>query len=61
MIPTLAVPSCESHLVINDEPLIPHLLDYRDAFIKNPDGSEYIGQVWPGYTVSVHHYTLFYA
>ncbi|KAF8587460.1 glycoside hydrolase family 31 protein [Ramaria rubella] len=22
-----------------------------DMFIKNPDGSEYIGQVWPGYTV----------
>ena len=23
----------------------------RDTFIKNPDGTEYIGQVWPGYTV----------
>ncbi|THU98206.1 hypothetical protein K435DRAFT_828477 [Dendrothele bispora CBS 962.96] len=23
----------------------------RDVFVKNPDGSEYIGQVWPGYTV----------
>lgn len=23
----------------------------RDVFIKNPDGSIYIGQVWPGYTV----------
>ncbi len=23
----------------------------RDVFIKNPDGSEYIGQLWPGYTV----------
>lgn len=23
-----------------------------DTFIKNPDGSEYIGKVWPGYTVS---------
>ncbi|KAI0076562.1 hypothetical protein K474DRAFT_1755437, partial [Panus rudis PR-1116 ss-1] len=22
-----------------------------DVWIKNPDGSEYIGQVWPGYTV----------
>ncbi|THU98207.1 hypothetical protein K435DRAFT_777589 [Dendrothele bispora CBS 962.96] len=22
-----------------------------DTFVKNPDGSEYIGQVWPGYTV----------
>ncbi|OCH87271.1 hypothetical protein OBBRIDRAFT_736445 [Obba rivulosa] len=22
-----------------------------DAWVKNPDGSEYIGQVWPGYTV----------
>ncbi|KAK2459580.1 hypothetical protein APHAL10511_008390 [Amanita phalloides] len=22
----------------------------KDVFIKNPDGSEYIGQVWPGYT-----------
>ncbi|PNS21638.1 hypothetical protein CAC42_997 [Sphaceloma murrayae] len=22
-----------------------------DVFMKNPDGSEYIGQVWPGYTV----------
>ncbi|KAF9067846.1 glycosyl hydrolases family 31-domain-containing protein [Rhodocollybia butyracea] len=22
-----------------------------DTFIKNPDGSEYIGKVWPGYTV----------
>src|SRR4051812_40285268 len=22
-----------------------------DAFMKNPDGSEYIGAVWPGYTV----------
>ncbi|QIW98302.1 hypothetical protein AMS68_003820 [Peltaster fructicola] len=23
----------------------------QDVFIKNPDGSEYIGAVWPGYTV----------
>ncbi|KAI8325998.1 alpha-glucosidase [Martensiomyces pterosporus] len=23
----------------------------KDVFIKNQDGSEYIGQVWPGYTV----------
>ncbi|KAF9528217.1 glycosyl hydrolases family 31-domain-containing protein [Crepidotus variabilis] len=23
----------------------------QDVFIKNPDGTEYIGQVWPGYTV----------
>ncbi|EIN04539.1 hypothetical protein PUNSTDRAFT_108330 [Punctularia strigosozonata HHB-11173 SS5] len=23
----------------------------RDVFVKNPDGSEYVGQVWPGYTV----------
>ncbi|KAG9308425.1 glycoside hydrolase family 31 protein [Chiua virens] len=23
----------------------------KDTFIKNPDGSPYIGQVWPGYTV----------
>ena len=23
-----------------------------DAFVKNPDGSHYIGQVWPGYTAS---------
>ncbi|KAJ2443524.1 hypothetical protein GGI03_007994, partial [Coemansia sp. RSA 2337] len=23
----------------------------QDVFIKNPDGSEFIGQVWPGYTV----------
>ncbi|KIP03540.1 glycoside hydrolase family 31 protein [Phlebiopsis gigantea 11061_1 CR5-6] len=22
-----------------------------DTFIKNPDGTEYVGQVWPGYTV----------
>ncbi|KAI9322826.1 alpha glucosidase [Dichotomocladium elegans] len=22
-----------------------------DVFVKNPDGSDYIGQVWPGYTV----------
>ncbi|KAI0323153.1 glycoside hydrolase, partial [Cubamyces sp. BRFM 1775] len=22
-----------------------------DVWMKNPDGSEYIGQVWPGYTV----------
>ncbi|GAW03388.1 glycoside hydrolase family 31 protein [Lentinula edodes] len=22
-----------------------------DTFVKNPDGSEYIGKVWPGYTV----------
>ncbi|KAF8587489.1 glycoside hydrolase family 31 protein [Ramaria rubella] len=22
-----------------------------DSWIKNPDGSEYVGQVWPGYTV----------
>lgn len=22
-----------------------------DAFIKNPDDTEYVGQVWPGYTV----------
>ncbi|OJA14819.1 hypothetical protein AZE42_04199 [Rhizopogon vesiculosus] len=24
----------------------------QDVWIKNPDGSLYIGQVWPGYTVS---------
>jgi alpha-glucosidase len=24
----------------------------RDVWIKNPDGSLYIGEVWPGYTVS---------
>ncbi|KAJ9050822.1 hypothetical protein DSO57_1010616 [Entomophthora muscae] len=23
----------------------------KDVFIKNPDGSNYVGQVWPGYTV----------
>ncbi|KAF9526788.1 glycosyl hydrolases family 31-domain-containing protein [Crepidotus variabilis] len=23
----------------------------KDVFIKNPDGTEYVGQVWPGYTV----------
>ncbi|KAJ1671674.1 hypothetical protein GGF38_000626 [Coemansia sp. RSA 25] len=23
----------------------------QEVFIKNPDGSEYVGQVWPGYTV----------
>jgi alpha-glucosidase len=23
----------------------------QGVFIKNPDGSEYIGKVWPGYTV----------
>ncbi|THU98216.1 hypothetical protein K435DRAFT_721010 [Dendrothele bispora CBS 962.96] len=23
----------------------------RGVFVRNPDGSEYIGQVWPGYTV----------
>jgi alpha-glucosidase (family GH31 glycosyl hydrolase) len=23
----------------------------RDVFIRNPDSSEHIGQVWPGYTV----------
>ncbi|EIN04541.1 hypothetical protein PUNSTDRAFT_47500 [Punctularia strigosozonata HHB-11173 SS5] len=23
----------------------------RDVFVKNPDGSAYVGQVWPGYTV----------
>jgi hypothetical protein len=23
----------------------------QDVFVKNPDGSEYIGQVWPGFTV----------
>lgn len=23
-----------------------------NVFITNPDGSEYVGQVWPGYTVS---------
>ena len=22
-----------------------------DVFLKNPDGSQYLGQVWPGYTV----------
>ncbi|KAK6387917.1 hypothetical protein LTR65_008372 [Meristemomyces frigidus] len=25
--------------------------DAHDVFLKNPDGSEYIGSVWPGYTV----------
>lgn len=24
---------------------------FSDTFIKNPDGTEYVGQVWPGYTV----------
>lgn len=24
---------------------------YRDVWVKNPDGSLYIGEVWPGYTV----------
>lgn len=23
----------------------------QDVFLKNPDGSTYIGAVWPGYTV----------
>jgi alpha-glucosidase len=22
-----------------------------NTFVRNPDGSEYVGQVWPGYTV----------
>lgn len=26
-------------------------IDLSDVFVKNPDGTEYIGQVWPGYTV----------
>lgn len=25
----------------------------RRVFITNPDGSEYVGQVWPGFTVSL--------
>jgi hypothetical protein len=25
---------------------------FRRVFITNPDGSEYVGQVWPGFTVS---------
>jgi hypothetical protein len=27
---------------------------FSDVFIKNPDGTEYIGQVWPGYTARLH-------
>lgn len=26
-------------------------LIHRQVFITNPDGSEYVGQVWPGFTV----------
>lgn len=26
---------------------------YRRVFITNPDGSEYVGQVWPGFAVSL--------
>ena len=28
-----------------------HLGNESDVFLKNPDGSLYIGAVWPGYTV----------
>ncbi|KAJ2742533.1 hypothetical protein GGI20_004418 [Coemansia sp. BCRC 34301] len=46
-------------MVLISDPAIQHNSSYavyarghkQDVFIKNPDGSEYIGQVWPGYTV----------
>lgn len=38
--------------LIHSVPLIALIRCLRNVFITNPDGSEYIGQVWPGYTVS---------
>ncbi|KAJ2234710.1 hypothetical protein H4R99_001905 [Coemansia sp. RSA 1722] len=46
-------------MVLMTDPAIQHNSSYPtymhghdlDVFIKNADGSEYIGQVWPGYTV----------
>ena len=35
------------HLILPPYPLI----CCRDVWVKNPDGSLYIGEVWPGYTV----------
>jgi hypothetical protein len=26
---------------------------HRDVWIKNPDGTDYVGQVWPGFTVTL--------
>lgn len=31
---------------------------FRGVFVKNPGGSEYVGQVWPGYTVKHIHPVL---
>ena len=28
-----------------------YLTTIRNVFVTNPDGSQYIGQVWPGFTV----------
>ena len=37
--------------LVNSLRIISHLILGSDTFIKNPDGSLYIGQVWPGYSV----------
>ena len=29
------------------------LTSYRDIWIKNPNGGEYVGQVWPGFAVHI--------
>ncbi|KAI5988848.1 glycoside hydrolase family 31 protein [Pisolithus orientalis] len=37
-------------LTVNDTDVGEMSLNSRNVFMKNPDGSLYIGQVWPGYT-----------
>lgn len=32
---------------------IPYIIIYRDVFIKNPDGSLFLAQVWPGISVCI--------
>ncbi|KAG9311232.1 glycoside hydrolase family 31 protein [Chiua virens] len=38
-------------VTVNATDVVTPLTLYRDTFIKNPDGSLYIGEVWPGYSV----------
>ena len=46
---TLGVSNCKSTNTLSANICTEYISS--DTFIKNPDGSEYVGQVWPGYTV----------